>query len=316
MADPDDELAGWLDAPPATGSYRYRLAAWSAFGRSAHAYTPAVCAVRAVQRQPLLPAQLLPTQDVQALLASLAAAGGGSLSARPAVAGGSSSKAWSWSAASSAVVVALTILLKASQLRVGARLAALWQLAVAALSRRWHAGGQAPASEQQEHSEVPRPGSPPHLPAGMRRSSSSHASLAALGGEAAAPGRQEQQQQREQLQQQLGLLGSGSLLHGWSSSQLLSLESSQAEGLALDPAAALSAEDAADSAAAEQLAQAIQRGQHCGHPGCHRRFDRLRDMRRKLEVGAECCRAAVRCWLALELQEGCRSCMPLCVMGL
>lgn len=43
-----------------------------------------------------------------------------------------------------------------------------------------------------------------------------------------------------------------------------------------------------DDAAAEQLQLAIQRGTRCAHPGCHRRFDRLRDMRRKLEASGGC----------------------------
>lgn len=286
VADPDDELSAWLDAPPAAGSYRYRLTAWSAFGRSAYAYTPGGCAIKAAQRLP--PAQVMPPADMQALLASLAA--GSNLSARqgaPTHIG----KPWSWSAASSAVVVALTILLKASQLRVAARLTALWRLAAAALARRRQAAGGAAASTEQQRSGLQRPCSAVDPPAGMQRVGSSHASLASLGGEAGAADEQ-QAQQAQQVPQQQGpsLAGDGSLLHSLSSSQLLSLASSQ--GLALDPssgsaaafAGALSAEEALDDAAAEQLAQAIQRGQHCGHPGCHRRFDRLRDVRRRLEV--------------------------------
>ena len=78
VADPDDELSAWLDAPPAAGSYRYRLTAWSAFGRSAYTYTRGGCAIKAAQRLP--PAQVLPPADMHALFASLAA--GSNLSAR------------------------------------------------------------------------------------------------------------------------------------------------------------------------------------------------------------------------------------------
>ncbi len=288
VADPDDELSAWLDAPPAAGSYRYRLAAWSAFGHSAYAYTPAGCAVTAAQQLRLPPAQVLPPSDMQALLASLAASGS-TLSARQGQPV-SSGKAWSWSAASSAVVVALTILLKASQLRVAARLAALWRMAADALARRRHtAGGAASNTEQQQTGSAACPAP------GMPQVGSSRASLASLEGEAAAL--DEQQRQQQQQNGPGALAGAdGSLLHSLSSSQLLSLASSQ--GLALDPssdsvaaaaaaaaaAGGLSGDAALDDASAEQLAQAIRRGQRCGHPGCHRRFDRLRDVRRRLEV--------------------------------
>jgi len=129
----------------------------------------------------------------------------------------------------------------------------------------------------------------------MPQVGSSRASLASLEGEAAAL--DEQQQQQQQQNGPGALAGAdGSLLHSLSSSQLLSLASSQ--GLALDPssdsvaaaaaaaaaAGGLSGDAALDDASAEQLAQAIRRGQRCGHPGCHRRFDRLRDVRRRLEV--------------------------------
>lgn len=277
VADPDDELSAWLDAPPAAGSYRYRLAAWSAFGRSAFAYTPVACAVTAAQRPRLPPAQALPPSDMQALLASLSA--GSNLSARQGGAAGSG-KAWSWSAASSAVVVALTILLKASQLQVAARLAALWRLAAGTLGRRGQLAGEAGVQTEPQ-----RAGSAANLAAGMQRVGSSLASLASLGGEAGTAVDEQQQQQG------LGQAdASGSLLYSLSSSQLLSLASSQ--GLALDPSAdlagaaasGLAADGALNDAAAEQLALAIKRGQHCGHPGCHRRFDRLRDVRRRLEV--------------------------------
>lgn len=272
VATPDDEDSMWFDAPPAKGSYRYRLTAWSAYGHSAHAHTPVACAVRAVQRQP--PPPLAPA-EVEAILSAAAAASNLSVGQAGAAAGA----AWTWSAASSAVVVGLTILLKASQLRVGAKLAALWRAGVAAVAGT--AGVAAPPGEQQQQEGGPlATGS-----SGMRRVGSSHASLAGLAGEAGGSAEAHM----------LPLpSGASTLLHSHSSSQLLFAGGSgvQGEGPGCDDTAAgeagLLEEDALEDADAERLAQAIQRGHHCGHPGCHRRFDRLRDMRRKLEVS---CRA-------------------------
>lgn len=279
VADPDDELGAWWDAPAIRGTYRYRLAAWSAFGHSAYADSAGTCTVRAVAKQrPAPPPPLVPA-EMQAVLAAIAAAGGSNLSAQRAGVGGTA-VTWSWSAVSSAVVVGLTILLKASQLRVGARLAALGHLAAATLrGQRAEGGAEGEVLEQQQQQE--KQGDAPSAAAGsgMHRVTSSQASLFSLGSEGTAAAEAE----RHLLQQQQQEVGG--LLHSSSRSQLLaSPEGSRLYGNAALVYAAQEPGEALDDAAAEVLALAIQRGQHCAHPGCHRRFDRLRDMRRKLEV--------------------------------
>lgn len=272
-ADPDDELGSWWDAPPAAAGYRYRLAAWSAYGRSAYTYSGA-CTVRAVA----LERQLAPAEATAALAAMAVA--GGNLSGRPAPA---PVMGWSWSAASSAVVVALTILLKASQLRIGSRAAALWRALAAAVAAR--CGGGAEEQQQQQGGS----GGAAAECGGLQRIGSSHASLASLGGDPAING----------SAATAPVPGPSSLLHSLSSEHLLgSGESSllyrsmPLQGSGLDPAAAADALDVA----AEHLEAAVQRGQHCAHPGCHRRFDRLRDIRRKLEVGCAAVAERGPCW--------------------
>lgn len=296
--DPDDEDRIWWDAPSEAGTYRYRLAAWSAFGHGAYAVS-APCTVRAVARRPAAPppTPLVAAAEVQALLAAVAAAGG-SLSAEQAAAAVAASKAGtgqlSWSAASSAVVVGLTIILKASQLRVGNRLLAAWR--VTATAWRGHRRRGSPADgegeeeaaewEEQAHSRHSSPfkqrGSPAVVPlaGGMRRVGSSHTSLAAL--DAAGAMGEELPHSVTRTQ------SSNALLRSLSSEQLLGLPSGEGSrlygsGLTEGFEPAVSGLSALDDASAEQLALLIRQGVHCAHPGCHRRFDRLRDMRRKME---------------------------------
>ena len=299
--EPDDEESSWLDAPSAAGSYRYRLAAWSAYGHSPYAVSANACTVRvAAQWQHggggAAAAALAPA-EMQALVAAAAAAAGGNLlvplalpAGAPAAAPAGSGATWSWSAASSTVVVGLSILLKASQLRLGAVVGAAWRSLLSWLAGRRGGGdgagaagaaaAQAPAAEGQlnRQSEEQQQGTGmaalgvaadgaafPTAAAGMRRTGTSHASLHSLGSEGG-----------EQLPAGMRVTCTAA----WSSMQL--------EGSELDAFAA--AEAAADQVAAdEELQTAVLRGARCAYAGCHRRFDRLRDMRRRLEVG---CRAA------------------------
>ncbi|KAL4443446.1 hypothetical protein ABPG75_011183 [Micractinium tetrahymenae] len=299
--EPDDEDSSWVDLPPAKGSYRYRLAAWSAFGHSPYAVGSAACTVRAAARPqahppPALPpagslAQPLAPAEMQALLAAVAAAGG-NLSAGRAGAGGAAGSTWTWSAASSAAVVALSILLKASQLKIGVALSALWRAGLAAVNRRlWGGASRAvaagAAAEQAQLSAAPSGGE-------LRRCGSSHASLASRGSEQAAG--EEAALQAAPSAGLLSLCSSqqqllGSCEPSWQHFSRQRLGSLILEGSGLDPAAAAaalqaaahSANDAVETAEERDLQEAILRGAHCAHPGCHLRFDRLRDMRRRLE---------------------------------
>ncbi|PSC72400.1 catechol O-methyltransferase-like [Micractinium conductrix] len=293
--EPDDEESSWLDAPSAAGSYRYRLAAWSAYGHSPYAVSANACTVRvAAQWQHggggAAAAALAPA-EMQALVAAAAAAAGGNLlvplalpAGAPAAAPAGSGATWSWSAASSTVVVGLSILLKASQLRLGAVVGAAWRSLLSWLAGRRGGGdgagaagaaaAQAPAAEGQlnRQSEEQQQGTGmaalgvaadgaafPTAAAGMRRTGTSHASLHSLGSEGG-----------EQLPAGMRVTCTAA----WSSMQL--------EGSELDAFAA--AEAAADQVAAdEELQTAVLRGARCAYAGCHRRFDRLRDMRRRLE---------------------------------
>jgi hypothetical protein len=284
VAEPDDEDSSWLDLPPAKGAYKYRLAAWSQFGRSTYAGSiGSACAIRYVQQDPQQP---LTATDMQTLLAAVAAAGG-NLSGGQAVGGGlngtaASGGVWSWSAASSAAIVSLTILLKASQLRVGGVVLAVWRRCAA---RTWWLAGQrgdAGTGSTEEvgetEQEAQQAGSGAVLSGGMRRAGSSRVSLAGLSSE--------QGMCEASAEQQLAAGGSwahrsGSRQQLGGSEQAGAVGGMQAEVPGAVGTAAAAAE--ADSAA-EQLQQAILRGAHCAHPGCHRRFDRLRDLRRKLEV--------------------------------
>ena len=280
--EPDDEDSSWVDLPPARGSYRYRLAAWSAFGRSEYAVSGAACEVRAVHQRPP-PSAPLPPAEVQALLAAVAATG--SLSAGrtggAAPGGAAGAGVWSWSAASSAAVVALTILLKASQLKAGGLLLALWRSLTARVRRpaAGAAAGAADGAEQQQ--EQQQEGGRDAAWAGMPRARSSQALLAALGSGAAAA---------DEQQQRVGVASGGSMLRSYSSTQLLGEQGGQLGSMGVEAAGWDAAAEAGemDDAAAEQLQLAIQRGTRCAHPGCHRRFDRLRDMRRKLEASGGC----------------------------
>lgn len=296
--EPDDEDTAWIDLPPARGSYRYRLAAWSAFGRSPYAVGAAACTVRAAAPPQLQPtaalppapggaAQALAPAEMQALLAAVAAAGG-NLSAGRAAGSGAAGSTWTWSAASSAAIVALSILLKASQLKVGAVLSALWRAGLAAVERRRRgAAAHGPAAEQAAAvAQQPRLSAAPSG-AALRRCGSSHASLASLGSERGAG--------EEPL---LQAAPSGGALSQRSSQQVLGsgepswllprqqLSSLTLEGSGLDGSAAAGAQalEAAEAAGEQDLQEAILRGARCAHAGCHRRFDRLRDMRRRLEV--------------------------------
>ncbi|KAI3428021.1 hypothetical protein D9Q98_006407 [Chlorella vulgaris] len=258
VAEPDDEDSSCLDLPPAKGAYKYRLAAWSQFGRSMYAgSTGSACAIRYVQQDPRQPPpqQPLTATDMQTLLAAVAAAGG-NLSGGQAAGGGvhgtaaSGGGVWSWSAASSAAIVSLTILLKASQLRVGGVVLAVWRRCAA---RTWWLAGQrgdAGTGSTEEvgetEQEAQQAGSGAVPSGGMRRAGSSRVSLAGLSSEQGMCEASAEQQQRYQ-------------------------EQSVLQQLQPKPTAQ------------RQLQQAILRGAHCAHPGCHRRFDRLRDLRRKLE---------------------------------
>lgn len=298
---PDDEDSVWIDLPPARGTYRYRLAAWSAFGHSPYAVSAAACTVQAAARPQAQPAPApalaaggaataLAPAEVQALLAAVAAAGG-NLSAGRTAAGGTAGSTWTWSAASSAAIVALSILLKASQLKVGALLSALWRAGLAAVRRRRRGGAAQIAAAEPAAVQVQQP--PLSTAPGdevLRRCGSSHASLASFGGE---HGAEEQPLQEAALPEgplsQQGsqhVLSSGEASRRYSSRQLLGRLTP--EGSGLDPTAAAGplACEAAEQAGEQDLHEAILRGAHCAHPGCHRRFDRLRDMRRRLEVGA------------------------------
>jgi hypothetical protein len=290
--EPDDEDTAWVDLPPAKGSYRYRLTAWSAFGHSSHAVTDdgsgGSCQVRAVARRPAAPMQLAPA-EVQALLAAVAAAGNASAAGGHAHSGGAApSVAWSLSAASSAAVVALTILLKASQLRVGGVLLALCRWLAARLP--WLRGppatgstaGEAATSQAQQQAGAG--GAPAAAP--LQRAGSSRAVLGGGDEAAAVPG--------SSGALQMGpAAGSSGMLHSSSSLQLLAgagEASGQMGGTGTelpagwDEAGLAAARQAAEEQADEEVQQAVQRGARCARPGCHRRFDRLRDMRRRLEV--------------------------------
>lgn len=290
VAEPDDEDSSCLDLPPAKGAYKYRLAAWSQFGRSMYAgSTGSACAIRYVQQDPRQPPpqQPLTATDMQTLLAAVAAAGG-NLSGGQAAGGGvhgtaaSGGGVWSWSAASSAAIVSFTILLKASQLRVGGVVLAVWRRCAA---RTWWLAGQrgdAGTGSTEEvgetEQEAQQAGSGAVPSGGMRRAGSSRVSLAGLSSE--------QGMCEASAEQQLAAGGSwahrsGSRQQLGRSEQAGAVGDMQAEVPGAVGTAAAAAE--ADSAA-EQLQQAILRGAHCAHPGCHRRFDRLRDLRRKLEV--------------------------------
>lgn len=303
--EPDDEDSTWIDLPPARGSYRYRLAAWSAFGRSPYAVGSGTCTVRAATRLQARPPAMLPATpgstaqalapaEVQALLAAVAAAGG-NLSAGRAAAGGSGGSSWTWSAASSAAIVALSILLKASQLKVGAMLSVLWRAGVAAVRRRRRAGGAHSAAAGAPPQQT-QPSLPSTAPAGggLRRCGSSHVSLASVGSEQAAGEAPPLQAapsgplSRQRSSQQA--LGSGEPSRQHPSQQQLGSLTLEGSGLGAS-AAAEPFEPAAEAVGGRGLHEAILRGAHCAHPGCHSRFDRLRDMRRRLEVRPRAARA-------------------------
>ena len=303
VAEPDDEDSSWVDAPPAKGTYRYRLAAWSAYGHSPYIVSSGACTVRAVQRRrPPAPVPLA-AAEAEALLAAAVAAAGNLSAGQAAAATGAAAGVWSWSAASSAIVVALTMLLKASQLRLGSTVLALCRsLAAAFAGRRQQQQQTAAAVDEQEPQGGLGPAAGMNAGPSMRRIGSSRASLLSLDSEQAA--------------------GEEQLSRAYSSSNLLGggqFSSMQAEPSGLEAATLAAAE--ADGAAAEQLHQAILRGVHCAAAGCHRRFDRLRDMRRKLEVreAAEChmptgCMCSVHLQTCPAAARSLHPCRPCCCL--
>jgi hypothetical protein len=275
--EPDDEDGSWLDSPPARGTYRYRLTAWSAYGHSEYALSSSTCTVRAVQRQPQEPAPTaspLAPSEVAALLAAVAA---GNMSAGQAMgsynaglaanssSSSSSAAVWSWSAASSAAVVVLTVLFKASQLHVGAVLLALWRKLAAG---SWLAGQQ----------------STENFCAGAELEGSNSALLGAGGSQATLAGNGQQIAAAGEQQQQAQLAVGGPVVAGGQLPTQLSGQLSSSQSAAALAELPASQEDELFDEEAEQLQLAIERGTHCAHPGCHRRFDRLRDLRRKMEV--------------------------------
>jgi hypothetical protein len=296
VAEPDDEDSSWVDAPTSKGTYRYRLAAWSAYGNSPYAVSGGACTVRAVQwRRPPAPVPL-GSAEAEALLAAAVAAAGNLSAGQAAAAAGAAAGVWSWSAASSAVVVALTMLLKASQLRLGSTALALCRSLAAALAgHRRQQQAVAAVDEQEQQGGLGAAASGISGGPSMRRIGSSRASLLSLDSEQAAG---------EELQ---GVL----LSRAYSSSNLLGgggqFGSMQAEASGLN-AATLAAADA-DGAAAEELHQAKLRGAHCAAVGCHCRFDRLRDMRRKLEASGGCVMISANWLQILHMQT--RSCPKL-----
>lgn len=248
VGSPDDEDSFWVDVPPAKGKYRYRLAAWNAYGPSQTALT-GTCGIARVAKQMQPPAT---------------PAGGAS---KPQ--GG-----LSWSTLSSLGILLLTMVLKASQLRLGDVAAKLqrwcgWAKPVGGLV----AGGPTLGGNANHSSEsLPglaaaggaADGQQPAAHRGIHGSSSSQS----LGGAGASLDGQQQQQQQHEGGNGLAGIGSGEMQAAASNGYMDPLGS-----------AALESDDVA-------RLEAIHRGEQCAEPGCHRRFDRLRDMKKAWQVGA------------------------------
>ena len=246
VGSPDDEDTAWLDVPPAKGKYRYRLAAWNAYGPSEPALT-ATCSIARAAKPPRPPAgaaeELASGQPARA-------PGGGLLG---------------WSTLTSLAIILITLVIKASQLSMGE---------VSAKLHRWRRGGAAPAYAP--------PAAPGPLLGSAGRSVDSLPGLDGVdgAGEEAAGSR------LRASSSALSLNGAGAGANGQHHSRGSSLGPMDGN-LTFPPATteteeALAAAVLEDEEAARQ--EAILRGEACAEPGCHRRFDRLRDMKRAWQV--------------------------------
>jgi hypothetical protein len=266
VGEPDDEDASWVDAPPAKGAYRFRLAAWSAYGRSDWVVSNE-CKTVAVQKQRRGQQQ---QRHVEWSTAPL-----------PPQEDNRSGGSWSWPTLGSLVVLLASVVLKVAQLRP---ISGAW-------ARSEHGGGPGGSTEASEAllsrardddgngaggpAMQQRPctdDDPAAAPRPLRRVSNSprtsRASLPELGEAAAAAGTSPDRTPRRLVvrgsTEGAPHTGGGHLSARGSEVDLASL-------------AATGEEEA-------EVAAAVARRARCAHPGCDKRFDRLRDFKVALQV--------------------------------
>ena len=298
VGEPDDEDTSWLDtllagASSRSGSasgWRYRLVAWNAYGPSDPAISPPCIVTRAAHDLP-------PTQ--QRLRQTAAAANAAALwmgTASGKRGGGAPSGASGGAAEAAATAAAAAALDTAAGMAPGQRLWAWPTLTsvlatVAALLYLWGMLTERQASEQQDQR------------------------AAGSASEQDCPVEAEQQQQQQQLVAPAPHAAEADSAAG-EEARLSPFDVSEQQqrpdyGHVRHTSSAASLEELASGYSAspdpdvqvlpgawrdeEELHLAVQRGLHCAHPGCHRRFDRLRDLKHKAQVGWQ--RVGQRVWL-------------------